>query len=393
MAVLGGGALFAAGFYFGSSRHEEGGIAKRSAVSVRTSAVSGEFKRGASGTAAGPEANDPSEGPPRSVADVLDIIQATDPVDRMARWTKMLQATDAEGLKVINKAFDELYRMGGTPRDEETSLLHFRQGQLLGSKSIEGMVTAGKPLGEHHLRAMRGWADADPQGAKAWVEALADGPTKQTLMESWFKGAVGAHPAEAVQAFSRLSEPIRTKVQSTLIDAIRRDQGAAGVIQWFNQVATRPDSGVALQPAFEKLTWMVGQLADLNPETALNFVRDPAHAPYLTPASFTSLMRNIAAKSPGKAVEVLGELATGSSPFTEAQVREALQQTARSATKTDLNRLGEWLKANPTHPLYDLTTRYFVEQAAQEDPEAAAAWAQKISNPGLRAEAGRFLPR
>jgi hypothetical protein len=144
--------LFAAGYYFGSSRQEEGGMAKRSTVSVRVSAAEGEFKRGARGTATGPEANGESEGAPRSVAGVLEIIQAGDPVDRMGRWTKMLQATDAEGLKVISKAFDELYRMGGTPRDEETSLLHFRQGQLLGSKSIEGMVTAGKPLGEHHPR-------------------------------------------------------------------------------------------------------------------------------------------------------------------------------------------------------------------------------------------------
>lgn len=46
---------------------------------------------------------------------------------------------------------------------------------------------------------------------------------------------------------------------------------------------------------------------------------------------------------------------------------------------------------NPAHPLYDLTTRYFVEQAAREDPAAAAAWAGKISDPALRAEAGQFL--
>jgi hypothetical protein len=327
------------------------------------------------------------------MAGVLDIIQATDPIDRMVRWTKMLQATDAEGLKVIDKAFSELYRMGGTPRDEETSLLHFRQGQLLGSKVVESIVASGKPLGEHHLRAMRGWADADPRKAKAWVEALPDSPTKQSLMESWFKGAAGAHATEAIQAFSSLNGPTRARVQSTLIDAIQREQGAAGVIQWFDQVATRPDSGVALQPAFEKLTWVVGQLADMKPEAAVNFLRDPAHTAYLTPASFSTAMRNIAAKSPGRAVEVLGELASGSSPFTEPQIREALQQTARSAKGSDLNRLGEWLKANPSHPLYDLTTRYFVEQAVQEDPEAAAAWAQKISDAGLRAEAGQFLAR
>ncbi|HEX2746729.1 MAG TPA: hypothetical protein VHM91_01925 [Verrucomicrobiales bacterium] len=391
MVILGGGALFAGGYIFGSSRREVGGTAPRVLVSRSAPVVSGDSKSGLPNNATAAEADVSGGGPPRSVAGVLAIIQATDPVDRMAQWTRMLQATDAEGLKVITKAFEELYRMGGTPRDEETSLLHFRQGQLLGSKSIESMVASGKPLGEHHLRAMKGWADANPQESKAWVEALPDSPTKQSLLENWFKGAVGGHPADAMQAFASLSPVIRERVQSTLINVLHRDQGAAGVIQWFDQVATRPDSGVALQPAFEKLTWMVGQLADSKPEAALSFLRDPAHAPYITPATFTTLMRNIAAKSPGQAVEVLGELARGT--FTEPQIREALQQTARSAKGSDLNRLGEWLKANPSHPLYDLTTRYFVEQAAQEDPEAAAAWAKKISDASLRAEAGRYLAR
>jgi len=261
---------------------------------------------------------------------------------------------------------------------------------LLGSKNIESGLPPGR-LGEHHRRNMRGWADTDPQAARAWLDALDESPAKRALLESWFQGVTVSRAAQAAEVFPTLSDTTRSAVLPSLIDAIQREQGTAGVVQWFDQTATRSGSGVPVQKAFEKLTWMVGQEADVKPDVALTFLRDPAHAPFLTPSSVNTTLRNISSKSPGTVVEVLGEIAGGPHAFNDAQVREVLQQTAQNAKRKDLNTLGEWLKANPAHPLHDLTTRYFVEQAVTEDPAAAAAWAGKISDATLRAEAGQFL--
>lgn len=390
LAVLGGGGLFAVGYYFGSLQREEGTLAERTGVS--RPAFNADSKRGMLGHSGRTDAAAAGEGAPRNVASVLAIIQSTNPIDRMARWTRMLQATDAAGLQVITEAFEELYRMGGTPRDEETSLLHFRQGQLLGSKYIEGGLPPSSKFGENHRRMMRGWADADPQTAKAWVDALEESPVKQSLLECWFQGVAGARAVQAAEVFPALSESTRNAVLPSLIAAIHREQGTTGVIQWFDQTASQSGSGVPVQQAFDKLSWMVGQEADANPDAALKFLRDPAHAAFLSPASFNTAMRNISTRSPGTAVEVLGEISSGAHPFTDSQVREVLQRIAQNAKRTALNSLGEWLQANPAHRLYDLTTRYFVEQAVfLEDPAAAAAWAGKISDPALRAEASQFL--
>ncbi len=68
-----------------------------------------------------------------------------------------------------------------------------------------------------------------------------------------------------------------------------------------------------------------------------------------------------------------------------------ISRTVSQSTRKTINTLRDWLGQNPDHSLYDMTARDFVEQAAREDPAAAAEWAKAITDPSLAAEVSHFL--
>lgn len=309
-------------------------------------------------------------------------------MERLAAWTALLASTDAAGLASIGTGMVDWYRSGGSGGDEELAWLHFREGQLTGSTSLDATMPR-EPNGNLSLtltRRMRGWASADPAAAKAWIDQREEGSVKQTMLSAWFEGAIDAHPAQAATLYAQVPESGKTSTLMPLIDSLHREKGMDGVVAWFQQATKNPAAGVPLQPAFDKLTWRLGQMGQFQPEAVLSVMRDPTNAPWLNATSITNATRQMAGNAPGRIIELVAEISGRDESLQEDEVRQILRSTVRNSSGSTINNLGNWLKQNPTHSLHDLTVRYFVEQAAREDPAAAAAWAGKIRDPDLKAE-------
>ena len=317
----------------------------------------------------------------------MAILRKKDRLQRMAEWLPLLASASPEELKCIGEAMVNWYSSGGVVGNDELDFLQFREGQVFGQQTIEDMFPK-EPNGRinpNYHRKMKGWASADPAAAKAWLDALEDGSVKQSLVASWFEGAVMADPAGLETRYASLSSAEKSGALGSMMDALHRRAGMEGLTRWFEQQSAAGGDWPR-QEAFEKLMWRAGQTATNGFEPVKAMILNPANADCLTSNAIVSATRDIAARNAGPVLDLAGELAAAGR-LPDAELRNVIRQSVGQSSRTTINTTGEWLNANPGHPLHDLTARYFVESALRDDPFSAEAWVAKISDPAIQAEA------
>ncbi len=387
-------AAFAAGFLAGRRNPAAGEPVpegrEAAAVSGKRSVI-WRYTAGASGkpgTAGDVQSGEARSNPFRS------IMSITDTVARNAAWADFVLGLEAGDLEAVEADVDRWYVLGGSlPGDFQ--LLHFRKGQLLGAKALESDLPEGPDgsLGKNHHSLMRGWASAAPWEAKAWIDALPDGSVKNSLVMSWYHGAIADNPSMAARLFAELPEHARSAGIDPLVESVHREEGLDGLFDWFSARTKEESGSIPLQPAFNKMAWRLGQLSAEDPAAVEAILLDPANLPYVSEGAFNVAVRNLSPTRPGRTIELAAKLQEARPEVDERQMRGMVGNAVKTSTRRTINNVAEWLVQNESHPLRDMTARYLVEHAATLDPEAAARWAAAIKNPGFRAEAEHFLAR
>lgn len=314
-----------------------------------------------------------------------------DPVQRQAAWAQFVAGLDARSVLKADEDVVRWYIDGGSVTDEH-QILNFRKGQLLGAQAFEGRMPESPDgaMGKNDHSMMRGWANAAPDEAKLWIDALPDGNLKDSMVASWFHGAVSANPEAANEYFSELPAYARSSAVEPLIDAVHREGGVEGLLKWFADTARDESTEIPLGAAFNKVAWRLGQFSGEDPDAVEAALLDPVNLPHVTEGIFNCAVRNLNIDRPGRAIEMVEKLQQANPELDERAVRGMVSTAVRASTRTTINHMAEWLTRHADHPLHDTAARYLVEHAAPLDPEAAAAWAGHITDPALRAEAERL---
>lgn len=314
-----------------------------------------------------------------------------DPIEREAAWVEFVAGLDARTVLKAEEDVVRWYVEGGSVTDHH-QILNFRKGQLLGAQAFEGRIPESPDgaMGKNDHSMMRGWASVAPDEAKLWIDALPDGKLKESMVVSWYHGAVAADPAAANEYFSELPVHARSSAVEPLIEAVHREGGVEGLLKWFASTAADESTEIPLGAAFNKVAWRLGQLSGEDPDAVEAALLDPVNLPHVTEGIFNCAVRNLNVDRPGRAIEMVEKLHEANPELDERAVRGMVATAVRASTRTTINHMAEWLTREGDHPLHDMAARYLVEYAAPLDPQAAAAWAAHITDPALRAEAEGF---
>jgi hypothetical protein len=314
------------------------------------------------------------------------VLREPDRMVRMAGLMCILAGMTPENASAINDAVNERHSTGADT-GPEGGLIQIRTGFVLGAAAMAGMPAEpnGSPSWPVQSK-MKGWATADPKAARAWLDALEPGQAKTVMERSWREGLAEAGPEALEGIFSSLSPSQQRGLTGRILTGVFDRGGTPGMIEWYQTTAAAPnaDSGVK-QEAFTKIMERLGQRSV---EEAFTFIKNQAGTVDLNRISFDFFL-DCTGQS-GKCLELLHDL-TKSAPQIEGRLDQMIDRTINQSSAKSLNVLAEWLNANRGHPVYDRAVQRFALRTNNDDPEAAARWADTIRDETLRTRTKEML--
>lgn len=220
------------------------------------------------------------------------------------------------------------------------------------------------------------WAGRDPGAAANWIDGMANDASKISAAKSLASTWVRSHPAEASAWLEGLPNgPVREEATGALaLSWMETDPESA--VHWANQQFSQSRN-------FQMINQVVEKFTRVAPEKAEAFIRNnPMADTTLHESYITGYVKTRAAEDPAGTAEWFQNLPEGD-PFQSATSATRLMQ---SWTETDSIAASAWLSELPLSPERDAAIIGFTEAIQQFEPEAAATWANTISDPTQRSE-------
>ncbi len=120
---------------------------------------------------------------------------------------------------------------------------------------------------------------------------------------------------------------------------------------------------------------LVGKLAETDPLGAVSLLNELPEDLRENGRAVISLMRSWAGNDPVEAAAYVSSM-----DFESRNAGEAVTVVVEQWSRYDLEGPGVWLNQLPSGPLVDRALSIYATRAAQEDPMAAASWAETISS-------------
>src|SRR4029434_7836004 len=120
-------------------------------------------------------------GPAAAAHDWEHVLFIADPLQRAQRLSQLLAALTAETAPQIAEAFERVKNHGIKFADEQRLFLR-AWGKLDGSAAVEYAVSHGGQGSDEAVAALGGWSAAAPQQARAWLDALPDSASTESLI-------------------------------------------------------------------------------------------------------------------------------------------------------------------------------------------------------------------
>jgi len=227
--------------------------------------------------------------------------------------------------------------------------------------------------------ALIGWATTDPKAALAYFEDPANAMKHDSnLQRALVKGWVAKDPeAAALWALAPEQAGITSQVHQLIVDAICRKGGQELLDSWF---AGLPQDSPGLAKMAKAVTTAKNRF---QPDKAADWIESQKGKPWVEDGTLvTGTALQLASRDPAAALAWAGR--TGSAAAVTTAMQMWCQRDVRAAS--------EWLRANPTAPMYDQAAFQVIQSIAKDDAEAARAWAGTIKDQTLRARALQTLP-
>lgn len=304
-----------------------------------------------------------------------------DPVLRSQRIAVLLGSLTPEIAPTVAETFEQA-KQSGIQFGEEYRLFLRAWGKLDGAKAMEYADLRGG--GEHTpemLSTLAGWASANPQQARDWVEALAEGSTKEGLIYGLLDGwSMVDFASAAAYAESRPRSEARDEFRKLLLQRALATGGPAAAQQWVQRIPNDEHNQVYKQRAFDEV---IQTMLYRDPSAAAHWIAQNAGQAFLSGSAVVDTVTKLAQSAPMEALNWMENLPGISDTQREKGAVAAMNRWAEN----DPQAAGNWLVQNRQHPAYDRMAGQYALAIAEEYPQAAREWAQSLADENARMRA------
>lgn len=303
---------------------------------------------------------------------VTTILGVSDPIERQKRFAELLESLTAENAAAAVEA------LRGAPRSrwswgQEYSLLTYAWGRLDGPAALAyAQGLEGRTKEWTMGTVLSGWANQDPDGARAWVESVEDPDERSRVTRGLVSGLAQRDVAAATEYVYSLAESGAGRT-SEYMDTIVRQQltrGLESAASWADLLPDGDLKGTALER-------VANEYVRKDPLQAAEWVTQYASQGFATEA-VGEVAEEWAEDDPKAALGWAEELEKGAAR--NRAVAEAVSEWA----DRDALAAGDYVTSLPAGDERDAAAGAYARRIADEDPTAAVDWALSIEGESLR---------
>lgn len=278
-------------------------------------------------------------------------------------------------------------------KEDPTAAMDWLQSQHSGSERLRGMLEVvalwaaedsesallwleSNAQGLARLETLNNgielWAERNPAEASQWIDGMANDGSKAIAAKALAATWAQAEPTVAAEWVAALPVgPIQERAKEALVKSwVMQDAKAASI--W--ALAEAEFNG-----DYDLLDETIREFSKQSPEEAESFVRDLAEANY-SEIAIASLVMGRAEEDPAATAEWLARMAP-TDPIYSAEYANGLMQIW---AENDSIAASEWLSVQNPGQQRDAAISGFSESILRYEPEAAAVWANTISDTDRR---------
>ena len=313
-----------------------------------------------------------------------------DPIRRNATISQMLLELTPANAPEMLAAFEN--SPGGRENDRHFNDFLYAWARVSGEDALKYAMDPESPRRTRgdEMTAISGWAASDPNSAMSYVENVENPETRQWMHLGVTKEMI-KNDLDGAIAYSEKNVKSRARGEQMerIADALLEQRGEQGIIDWINSIDHTTKENDMLSYKTHALKQSVERIARNDREKAIQFIADNAQEPFVDSDTLERTSRYVSRTSIADEVQWLADLPEG----IKGQ-RHALGERFEEFIKEDFAGAGEWLAGQTLGPAYDEAIQDYAMSAAKDNPEAALAWVDRISDERLRNYTlGRLKPR
>lgn len=313
-----------------------------------------------------------------------------DPIRRNATISQMLLELTPANAPEMLAAFEN--SPGGKENDRHFNDFLYAWARVSGEDALKYAMDPESPRRTRgdEMTAISGWAASDPNSAMSYVENVENPETRQWMHLGVTKEMI-KNDLDGAIAYSEknMKSRARGEQMDRIADALIEQRGEQGLIDWINGIDHTVKENDMLSYKTHAIRQSVERIARNDREKAIQFIADNAQEPFVDSDTLERTSRYVSRTSIADEVQWLADLPEG----IKGQ-RHALGERFEEFIKEDFAGAGEWLAGQTLGPAYDEAIQDYAMSAAKDNPEAALAWVDRISDERLRNYTlGRLKPR
>tara|TARA_B100000902_G_scaffold388208_1_gene433441 strand:+ start:745 stop:1980 length:1236 start_codon:yes stop_codon:yes gene_type:complete len=314
----------------------------------------------------------------------------SDPIRRNATISQMLLELTPANASEMLAAFEN--SPGGRENDRHFNDFIYAWARVSGEEAIKYAMDPESPRRTRgdEMTAISGWAASDPNSAMQFVDSVENTDTRQWMHLGVTKEMIKTDLDSAI-AYSEKNVKSRARGEQMdrIADALMQQRGEQGVIDWINGIDHNVKENDMLSYKQHATKQAVDRIARNDRDKAIQFITDNATEQFIDSDTLERTSRYVSRTSIADEVQWLADL-----PNEVKGQRHALGERFEEFIKEDFAGAGEWLSSQPLGPAYDEAIQDYAMSAAKDNPEAALAWVDRISDDRLRNYTlGRLTPK
>ncbi|MED5472252.1 MAG: hypothetical protein VX577_10925 [Verrucomicrobiota bacterium] len=397
-------ALIAAGAFFVGNKKDQGSVNPDQTTDQTNNKYSGSDSSLASGSGRSSKAPGSSSLVSKNKGGVLENINSLsgelsrrisaalvdpDPIRRNASVSQMLLELDQSNVSEILSAFENA--PGGRDNDRFFNDFLFAWARISGEEAVKYAMDPESPKRTRgdEVTAVSGWAAVDPDAARQFVDGVENSDVRQWMHLGVLREMVQSDLDGAISySEQNVKSRARGEQMDRIAEALVKERGEQALIDWINGIDHTKKENDMLSYKSYAVRIALDRTLKSNPEMALQFVTDNAQEPYLTSDTLERASR-AAGDSMQEEMQWLVNL-----PEQVKGQRHAIGERFEEFIRDDFVGAGEWLASQPLGPAYDEAIQDYAISAAKDDPEAALAWVDRITDERLKNYTlGRLKPK
>ena len=303
-----------------------------------------------------------------------------DPIRRNATISQMLLELTPANASEMLAAFEN--SPGGRENDRHFNDFLYAWARVSGEDALKYAMDPESPKRTRgdEMTAISGWAASDPNSAMSYVENVENPETRQWMHLGVTKEMI-KNDLDGAIAYSEknMKSRARGEQMDRIADALVEQRGEQGLIDWINGIDHTVKENDMLSYKTHAIRQSVERIARNDREKAIQFIADNAQEPFVDSDTLERTSRYVSRTSIADEVQWLADLPEG----IKGQ-RHALGERFEEFIKEDFAGAGEWLAGQTLGPAYDEAIQDYAMSAAKDNPEAALAWVDRISDERLR---------